>query len=415
MGYSSKIKIDSKRPLKDGTAALFMQVIIDRKKTRIDLDIAWPPKSFSEVHLCRARTRQDPDVEEYNIIIGNARTKANSIHKDYLMRGIHLTLESFIKEYRSNLNKNDFIQYFAQKSYERWNKQKISDDTYEKEKGTITKLKTFAPILPFHEFQSDWAQEFDNHLKRKFNNDHNTRWMRHKHLITYLHIARDVDKINFNNPYQRFKNKLVEGSWKPLELAQMKMLIEKYLEWKDKPLPLLARKNGVKQTDTREGLTRAEIIVLRRFLFSCNCALRISDLQELDKSMFSNGAMTITPNKTEKYGTKITSVPLNDVARLMLDDEIIDNPGFKVFDRYSDQSSNRLLKRVAEKSKLEINLHHHVARYTFASLMDQAGANHTGLMAYMGLKKRQTLEKYVKPNSKVIAGDIGKMNEMIKA
>ena len=29
MGYSSKIKIDHKRPRKDGTAALFMQVIID--------------------------------------------------------------------------------------------------------------------------------------------------------------------------------------------------------------------------------------------------------------------------------------------------------------------------------------------------------------------------------------------------
>lgn len=414
MGYSSKIKIDHKRPRKDGTAALFMQVIIDRKKTRIDLDIAWPPKSFSEVHLCRARTRQDPDVEEYNVIIGNARTKANSIHKDYLMRGIHLSLESFIREYRSNLNKNDFIQYFAQKSYERWSKQKIGDDTYEKEKGTVTKLKSFAPILPFHEFQIDWAQEFDNHLKRKFANEHNTRWMRHKHVITYLNIARKIDKINFTNPYERFKNKLVEGSWGPLELSQMKKLLEMYLEWRLKPLPLLTRKNGVKQLDEREGFTRAEIIVVRRFLFACNCALRISDQLELFKDMFVDGEMSLTPEKTEKYGTKITEVPLNDVAKLMLEDEIIDNPGPKVFNRYKEQSSNRLLKRIARKAKLKINLHHHVARYTFGSLMDQAGGNHTALMKYMGLTKRETLEKYVKTNKKVITADIEKMNEMIK-
>lgn len=413
MGYSAKIKIDADRPKKDGTAAIFLQVIVDRKKRRLDLDIAWPPAKFSPVDLCRPRMRNDPDYQEYNIIIENARSKANSIHKDYLLRGLHLTLDSFIREYRSNLNKNDFIQYFAQMSYDRWNKRKIKDNTYEKEKGTIMRLREFKPIIPFHDFHAEWAKEFDNHLKSK-GNDHNTRWARHKHVITYLNMAR-ADRITFTDPYSRFQNKLVEGSWKALELDQMKQLLMRYLEWKDRPVPFLARKMGHRQEDLREGLTKPEIIVLRRFLFSCNCALRISDLQELDRSMFSNGEMSITPKKTENFGTRITSVPLNDIARLMLDDELADNPGFKVFDRYRDQSSNRLLKRIAKKTGLSINLHHHVARYTFASLMDQAGANHTGLMKYMGLRKRETLEKYVKTNAKVIAADIGKMNELIKS
>lgn len=412
MGYSAKVKIDRNRPRQDGTAALFIQVIINRKKARIDLDIAWPPAKFNEVDLCRSRMREDPDVQEYNAIIGIARAKASSIHKDYLLRGLNLTLDSFLKEYRSNLNKNDFIQYFAQMSYQRWNKLKIGNNTYDSEKGTLKRLREFKPIMPFYEFTSEWAHEFDRHLK-KASNDHNTRWGRHKHVITYLNMAK-ADRILFTDPYSRFKNKPVEGSWKPLELNQMKTLLEKYLEWRDKPVPLLPRKNGVKQVDKRPGLTRGEIIVLRRFLFSCNCALRISDLQELDRSMFINGEMSIIPKKTDRYGTKISAVPLNDIARLMLDDELADNPGFRVFDRYKDQSSNRLLKRIATKCELGINLHHHVARYTFASLMDQAGANHTGLMKYMGLRKRETLEKYVKTNSKVIASDIEKMNQMIK-
>lgn len=414
MGYSAKIKIDSKRPKKDGTAAIFMQVIIDREKWRVDLDISWPPGKFSEADLCRPRSRKDPDVDEYNIIIGNARAKANSIHKDYLVRGINLTLDAFKKEYRSSLNKNDFIQYFAQKSFERWNKQRIQDHTYKMEKGTLSRLRSFATIIPFNELTHEWAFEFDKYLKRNFENDHNTRWARHKHVITYLNMARDFDKINFNDPYARFKNKLVEGSWKPLDLDQLKVLIQKYIEWRDNPLPLLPRKNGINQHDDRDGLTRAEVIVLRRFLFSCNCALRISDLQQLDRSMFSNGQMSITPTKTEKYGTKITSVPLNDVARMMLDDEIADNPGFRVFDRYTDQASNRLLKRIAAKAKFDFKLHHHMARYTFASLMDQAGANHTGLMKYMGLKKRDTLEKYVKASDRVIAADVQRMNTLLE-
>lgn len=409
MGYSAKVKIDKGYTRKDGTCALFLQVIINRKKARIDLDISWPSEKFSEVDLCKPRSRKDTDVEEYNAIIGNARSKANNIHKDYLLRGLHITLESFLKDYNSNFNKTDFIEYFAQKSFDRWNKGAISDDTYEKEKGTLKKLKAFTPLLAFHEFTTDWAADFDRFLKRQYKNEANGRWNRHKHITFYLGMASRVDKLNFTDPYQRFKNQLQDGNWKPLELNQLQSLIEFYLKWRDNPLPMLHKKK-----DTRKGLSVSEVIVLRRFLFSCNTALRISDLQKLDITMFNNGEMTLTPSKTYRYGTKITSVPLNDVARMMLDDEIKDNPNNKVFDRYVDQSANKILKSIAIKMDWDFNLHNHVARYTFASVMDQAGANHTGLMKYMGLRKRDTLQKYVKTNSKVIAQDIGRMNSLLK-
>lgn len=98
MGYSAKIKIDSKRPKKDGTCMIFMQVIIDRKKVKIDLDISWPANKFKD-NRCLKRYRDDADVDEYNVIIGNAEARANAIRKDYLIRGEHMPLESFLKEY----------------------------------------------------------------------------------------------------------------------------------------------------------------------------------------------------------------------------------------------------------------------------------------------------------------------------
>lgn len=400
MGYSAKIKIDRGRPKKDGTAAIFLQVIINRKKARLDLDIAWPPSRFHDADYCRQRFRKDPDYEEYNVIINTAKGKADSIHKEYLIRQLPLSLDVFLKEYRSGLSKHDFITYFEQKSFERWNKNQISDLTRAKEKVTVGKLKVFADEIPFNVLNINWAYELDSFLKKKFGNNVNTRWNVHKHVKTYLNMARDVDHVVFINPYLKFKNKLQEGKWGPLSLDQMKSLIELYLNIKVKDGLAVRLKDN-------------ERIVLRRFLFSCNCALRISDLQALERSQFSNGEMSITPKKTERYGTRIASVPLNDIARQMLDDELTDNPSERVFNRYSDQVSNRLLKRCAEKAELEINLHHHVARYTFASLYDQAGGNHTSLMKYMGLKKRETLEKYVKTNKGVMQGDIDKMNEMI--
>ncbi|MCZ8021229.1 MAG: tyrosine-type recombinase/integrase [Cyclobacteriaceae bacterium] len=417
MGFSAKLKIETIDLKKDGTGAIFLQVIIDRKKARINTGLFWPKDSFDEKDLCKPRFKKDPDVEEYNVILNSALARCNSIRKDYMLRNINLTLPAFLREYKTDLNKNDFIEYFAQKSFDRWNRGLISDVTYEKEKGTLKKLKKFYDYLAFSDFNYDWAYDFDRKLRKDVSSKDekrkeisvNGRWVRHKHVVTYLNIAKRLDSIRFNNPYERFKIELQEGSWKPIPLEDFKRLMSVYIEWKDKPLAKLHSKK-----DLREGLNTTELIVLRRFLFSCNCSLRISDLQKLDKSMFDNGQMTITPHKTKRYGTKLDAIPLNDLARMLLDDELNDNPTGRVFDRFSDQYSNRVLKNIAAKFGLDINLHHHVARYTFASIMDQAGANHTSLMKFMGLKKRNTLEKYVKTNRKVMEQDLEKMNSIIK-
>src|SRR5436190_2302741 len=116
MGYSAKIKIDSKRPKKDKNAMIFLQVIINRQKAKIDLGISWPAVRFHPVDFCKPRQKGDEDVEEYNVIIRNALSKANSIHKNSLIRESTLTLSSFLKDYKTNLNKNDFIKYYEQQS-----------------------------------------------------------------------------------------------------------------------------------------------------------------------------------------------------------------------------------------------------------------------------------------------------------
>lgn len=429
MGYSLKLKIDKDDIRKDGTAAIFFQVLINRKKKRIGLEITWPVNKFSAEKGCISRHKDDPDVDAYNVVIDNARTKANEIRKFYLIRGLHLTLEMFMKEYNSNMDKNDFLKYFETKSTWRWRKNEISNETYEKECGTLKRLTEYSGgSLPFHTFNSKWGKGFDKFLER-LDNKKNTRWGRHKHVITYLNMARDDDKIPFDDPYSKFNNTMVESSWGPLTVEQLLTLLNLYNEWKEKPLPLLARKNGVKQTDTRKGLTAAEVVVCRKFLFTCNSALRISDMQKLDTTIFSNGKMSITPHKTETHGTKIKEIPLSDIALMLLEDELkfvaqqkSDNPYIKtlrykstgrIFEAYTDQPCNRLLKRIAIKAGLEVNLHMHVGRYTYGSLMDESGANHTALMKQMGIRKRDTLNKYVKTNEKRISANVDQFNKLV--
>lgn len=465
MGYSAKIKIDSNRPKKDKTSKIFLQVIINRKVAVIDLQISWPSEKFHPVDYCKPRQRGDEDVQEYNVIIRNALSKANSIHKKALLRDLTLTRESFLRDYRSNINRSDFLKYIVDRSRWRLNKKIISDQTYKLEGTVINHLKMFAwgidpqnkekeapadisliqSALPFNEFNNQFGKDFDTYLKRKGCNKY-TRWGYHKVVDTYLNMASDpkgLDKLVFDDPYEKFKNKQGETTRGPLEVHQLQTLIDLYLKWRDNPLPQITwreikamkqkgtYKPGEKNFDDRDGLTGREVVALRKFLFSCNSALRASDMQNLDTDLFKNGEMSITPMKTEEHGTKIKSVPLSDIARMLLTDEIAfvkaqmsDNPYIKIqrqkntlvriFETFKEQTMNDFLKRIARKAGLDVNLHMHVGRYTFGSLSDEAGANHTALMKQMGIRKRETLEKYTKTNKKRIEANVEGFNSLLK-
>jgi hypothetical protein len=150
---------------KDGLCGIYLQVLINRRKLDIGLDIKWQPDRFDEFVGCKPRkvsTKKEREVEAktvdaYNIIIGNARTKANDIFLFYHVRDLPLDIDIFKREFRSNMNKNNFIEYFRQKSFETWNKGIISDLTYKQEKTTPAKLIAFQDVIPFNSLHSEWG------------------------------------------------------------------------------------------------------------------------------------------------------------------------------------------------------------------------------------------------------------------
>ena len=400
MGYSIKLKIDSHRPRKDLTCAIYLQVIIDRKKLHVGLDLTWPVDKFDENGGCKPRMKKDPLVNDYNIIINNARAKANQIIMDYRIKDKAITIDLFEKEYYSKISKVDFIQYFEAKSKERWGRREISDSTFKHEKMVLGKLKAFSPTgILFREITNQWAIDFDVWLKTSTKERKklrtNSRWGVHKVVKTYMIMATKINDIEFVNPYNFFKNVTEESELEPLTKDDLRKLTDYYFS---------------------DDIKQKESIVLRRFLFACATALRISDLKSLTTDNFTpDGKMTVKPVKTEKYGTKVINKPLNDLAIVLLGDEIKEATDRRLFHRYNEQYSNDLLKQIAKNDKVGIDrrIYHHVGRATFASLYDQAGGNHRSLMEYMGLKKMNTLMRYVKTNEKVIADAISKMNNSL--
>ena len=387
MGYSIKLKIDREYPRKDGTCHVFFQIIINRQKLRLGLDIYWPAARFDENMGCKSRKRNDEDATTNNIIINNARTKASQIFKDYQIRDQRLDVDQFKKEYYSTLDKRNFVEYLRTKSNERWAKGLIEDNTYRTEKTTANRLQEYSDKILFSDFNSQWAHEFDQWL-RKFN-DVNTRWAHHKKIKTYLAIARDVDQIKFQDPYLTFKVKQVRGKWKALSKSQLGEFVKFYVS---------------------DRCAFDEKIILRKFLFGCFTGLRISDIKRLTIHNFKNGKITLRPEKTTNHGIEIVDVPLNDMALVLLRDELPHQRAGSLFWKYTEANCNRRLKDIARKIKVDHHVHFHVGRSTFASLYDQAGGNHRSLMEVMGLAKIETLAKYVQTNADVISESIEKMN-----
>jgi integrase/recombinase XerD len=175
MGHSIKLKLDTERLRKDGTCAIYLQIIIDRKKTRVGVDLCWPPDKFNENYGCKPRLKKDLEVNDYNIIINNARAKANQIFMDYRMKDLPINIQLFEKEYYSKLNKFEFIKYFEVKSKERWGARQTSDLTYKMERMVLEKLKGYKQEIYFREFNGSWAIDFDTHLK-KHKLRINSRW-----------------------------------------------------------------------------------------------------------------------------------------------------------------------------------------------------------------------------------------------
>lgn len=377
---------------KDGTCGIYLQVIIHRKKLEIGLDLQWPPDRFDENGGCKPVSKDDVQrAHDYNIIINNARKKANEIMMYYRMRDLPIDIDMFRREYYSNMNKNNFIEYFDTKSLHRWNKGLISAVTYKQEKSTLAKLKQFKDVIPFNSFHAQWGQEFDRYLENEFKNDQNTRWSEKKRIRTYLNMAAS-EGIAFIDPYKSFRIGQKKSRFKALSQTQFEKLWNYYLS---------------------SEITPPAKSILRRFLFSCNTGLRISDLMRLTRDNFKNGRMTIAPHKTKRFGTKVDDAPLNDLALALLNEEIRANDDHRLFQTYTEQYGNRTLKNIAKAISMDHQLSNHIGRSTFASLYDQSGGNHRSLMEYMGLTKMETLMKYVQTNKEVIQEGINKMNKTL--
>nr|WP_262904992.1 site-specific integrase [Hymenobacter pini] len=343
-------------------------------------------------------------AQDYNLLIGQARGRANDICVKYRLSGQVLTADEFLRQYTSGTNNADFLSYMEARIAERARKGQISDSTRIKHVTTWRKVQEFArtlpcnqlgkgetktPMLPFHLFTHKFAGDFDAWLKKVHKSCINTRSGRHRNVKTYLELARR-DKIAFEDPYEYFINSVVAGKWKALgedELAALELYY----------------------TQTEPGSTHRRM--LQKFLFSCNCGLRLGDLKRMGEAKVVGQLVELKVHKTYRYDEKELLLPITKKALRYLEESRAEN-GTDGFFLYTDQYTNRTLQRIGGVLGIKTRLHHHIGRETFATHFMRKGGRLEVLQKLMGHKKLSMTMKYVHVDEAMKQAEIDRLDTL---
>lgn len=391
MSCSVKVRLDD-YVRQDGTCLIYIQVIIRRQTIKVQVDLRWPRDKFDPIDYCKKRFKNDPDCNDYNIIIRDTVGKINEIFKYYRLTNTTLTKEIFEKEYYNPLSKTNFISYYEAKMDQRYKEDDITWRTYLNHKNTLNKLKLFKQHIAFSELDTNFPIAFTKHLEKRCNiKKINTKWSHHKDIKSYLKLAKK-DKIFFVDPYEDFQNKSVEGSWKNIEREDILKLYNYYK--KTRP-----------GTDIRR--------ILQAFLGAgVFTGLRISDWYLIKKEQVLNDQLVIIPHKTRKKG-KILILPLTKYAIEIFEDSMSENNIETIFFPFSEKHVRDTMNNLRDELEISSKLHPHAGRESFGTEYINMGGDVTTLQKYFDHYKIQTTMKYVHRTKKNIAEDVNKMNNLL--
>jgi integrase len=420
---------------KNGLNTVRLQVILNRKVMPLALGIAWPELLWdkdvgqclaklpagqrtalnqAEVRTFEAALGGDvaKKAADYNLIIGQALAKVNEIAVRYRLSNQHLTADEFLREYNTGASREDFLKFMESRIAERYRRGQITELTRKSHQSTLNKLSEYVSYsrrvtlglprrktlategteyqpLPFCNLNHRLSTDFDAWLTKEHGSCTNTRARRHRTVKAYLELARR-DKITFENPYEYFSNPTVDGKWFPLSAEELAMLEAHYLTLEPGSAPRR---------------------ILQKFLFSCNCGLRLGDLKAMADVRVEGQVIFLKPQKTYRYNEKTLQLPITRKALSYLEDSRQENDcaGFHL---YTDQYTNRMLKSIGARLGIQTGLHHHIGRETFATNFIRKGGKVEVLQKLMGHSKLAMTMKYVHVDEAMKRAEIDRLDAL---
>lgn len=371
---SSSLKLvgNKQRIKKNGKAPLYIQVIIDNVKKTFPLNIDWPLDLIDQKNGCiLSNGKKDPDYNDYQIIINSEISKVNDIFKMFRMGDRVLTMELFLKEYRTFENRKDFLVFMEHEIKKRYHEKTMKEQTYKNHTATLHKLQEFKPQLFYYEITSELLSKFSIFLNRKKGNNTGTVWGRIKDIKTYLNRAKKSG-ILFDQEYLNHPTGTTTSRMVYLEDDELQKLYHLFKQ---------------------ETLTPVPQQCLRAFLFQAFTSLRISDVYRANWAWVNpKNDMVFIPHKNERFQKSIT-VPLSNLAI-----SLIQSKRGNFFELPAEQTINEKLKLIAEQCEIRKNITTHVGRHTFGTLFYRHTKDLITLSKIMGHAKIQQTMVYAHVN-----------------
>jgi integrase/recombinase XerD len=375
----------------DNTSTLYLRVTIERKKRDINLKIYWPKEYFDkDRQVALPRHPKDQDMKPLNMVIEEAKGRANRIKLRYFTDGKRLTLDGFTKEFDTFESRDNFLFFWKNRMEADFNDGVISSTTFPGHKNSLNRLTEFTGstgVLNMDDINSDFVSRYQSWLSKKKKLKYNSVLKSIKIMQTYFTKARANGFKVAIDAFDKAPKSYRAGERAVLELEEFSALMDLYYK---RTLPEVGQE------------------VLRKFLFSCYTGLRISDSAHVSRSMIHNGKLTIKLKKGERYGKEVT-IPLEKEAL-----ELVEGRKGLLFVPVADPLCNRWLKSIAEIVGIEKRLTFHVSRDTYASFFIASGGDVGTLKEFMGHSNINTTQIYMKMSEKRGVTQMAKMGAMLR-
>lgn len=368
-------------PNKKSLYPIYLRAFLHGKKTEIATGITIPANDWAESKQ-RVKKR-NKKYDEYNSILEAFDKKAlKGILTNFIHDETPLTLSQF-KDYMLSVGQgqDSFTDYIL--NYLEENKTRLRPESWWSYKSQVTKMLKFKKQICFADVNEKFISEYQHYMSHELHNNENTISKSLRSLRTFVNVAMRYGYIK-TNPFRYITIKKVDGKRDFLSLEELNILSNAYF------------------TDSKIDPKEKEILCY--FLFSCYTGLRYSDLKSLQSSAIKDDMLHIKMHKT----SHLVSIPLSQKAFQLLPQETTGN----IFRVYCNKVTNKLLKKIATRYKIDKELTFHVARHTFATVSISLGIPIEVISKLLGHTNLKTTQVYAKIVDSVKTREMEKWNHL---
>lgn len=370
---------------KSGKAALYLLVRVNADWDKFPLNLDWQAGKFDENNgQVMSRSKDDQDVNDYNLIIRTEIGRVNEIFKKYRLSERVLTIELLNTEYYEPNKSKDFLSYMSSKIVARLKNKEISKGSHKVHFTVLKQLIRFRTKIAYQDLTVKFVEQFQTFLRKELAQNTCASYLRT--LKSYITLAKEDFSLSIDNPFSKARVDLSdsETACEHLMKEEMQSLFRYYEE---KEPGDIAR------------------LILSRFFVGCYTGLRISDIMRIDEKMLAaariQNQMVLFPQKTARY-KKVLYVNMNDRAFYYIQ-EMFDNlrilqsnqPLWRQKAKITEQLGNERLKVIADTVGIRKKLTYHVGRHTFATNYLRAGGRVEHLMDALGHSNISITMRYV--------------------